>query len=108
MILKMFTVYDAKTEAYLSPFFMRSKGEAMRSFEEAANDVNHAFFKHASDYTLFEIGQFDDNNCTIETHSAVIPLGLALEFKRQQPLPLDQLNLDAPFAQPNSGEKPNA
>lgn len=105
MLLKIFTVYDSKTEAYLPPFFLRSTGEACRSFEEACNDPNHPFYKHSPDYTLFELGVFDDNACTIDSYTALKSLGLAIEFKRQAELPLE--NKDGPFELPlnsNSGD----
>lgn len=90
MILKMFTVYDSKTEAYLPPIYHRSRGEALRAFEATTNMDDHQFNKYPADFTLFEIGEFDDSTCTIETLSAHINLGKALEFlKFQEPLPFD-------------------
>jgi hypothetical protein len=62
MITQMFSVYDAAVKAYLPPFGCRSKGEAIRSFGEAANKEDHQFKKHASDYTLFYLGDFDDGS----------------------------------------------
>lgn len=108
MILKIFTVYDSKAEAYLKPFFLRSTGEAIRAFEENCNDINANFFKYPSDYTLFEIGSYNDNTTEIVTLTAIKSLGLAHEYKRQQPLPLD--DPQAPFAlpvNPNGEPKPN-
>ena len=37
MLLHLFTVHDAKVEAYMAPFFMRSKGEAIRSMSDTAH-----------------------------------------------------------------------
>ena len=88
MMLKIFTVYDTKVGAYLNPFFLRSTAEAIRSFEQICNEENHQFYKHPSDFTLFEIGTFDDTTCKIHTHAALQSLGIAQEFKRQQQLPL--------------------
>lgn len=81
MILKIFTVYDAKSEAYLTPFFALANGQAIRSFEDSANEVGHAFNKHASDFTLFVIGEYDDAHAKITPYSSIINLGLAAEFK---------------------------
>lgn len=85
MNLKVFTMYDSKAEAYLQPFFMVNAGMAIRALTEVINDVNHTFCKHAADYTLFEIGTFDDSTSEITMHKAKINLGLALEMKRQDP-----------------------
>ena len=59
-MMKCFTVYDSKAEAFLQPFFMQSKGAAIRGFTELVNDKNHSFGKYPGDYTLFELGSFDE------------------------------------------------
>lgn len=64
MIMHVFSVYDAAVSAYLPPFFCRSRGEAVRSFTEACNNREHQFWKHAGDYHLFRLGEFDDANGT--------------------------------------------
>lgn len=79
MILKVFAIYDSKAEAYLPPFFCSSKGVAIRMFSDAASDGTHNFCKHSSDYTLFELGSFDDNSALFLMHPAPVPLGTALE-----------------------------
>lgn len=60
MISKVFVIYDSKAEAYLPPFFMKSKGEAIRAVTAVANDGSSNFSKYAADFTLFELGTFDD------------------------------------------------
>ena len=80
MIYKIFTVYDDKAECYMSPFTMQSTGAATRAFEDTVNDSNSAFNKHPSDYTLFEIGTFDDQNCTFTMYDAKTSLGSANEY----------------------------
>lgn len=82
MIRKVFSVYDSKVEAFLQPFFMHTKGEAIRGFTEIVNDPNHQFSKYPADYTLFELGNYDDSNGSIVTFPTPVSLGLALEFVR--------------------------
>lgn len=82
MKLKIFTAYDSKVEAYLQPFFMRSTGEAIRAWTELANNSEHLFSKHPADYTLYEIGEYDDTTGHVVPHQAFKNLGTALEFKR--------------------------
>lgn len=60
MILHVYSVYDHAVSAFMTPFFARARGEAMRSFSEACNNGEHQFAKHASDYTLFALGEWDD------------------------------------------------
>jgi len=80
MILKMFTVYDSKLEAYLQPFYMATAGLAVRAFADIVADKTHAFSKHPADYTLFEIGSYDDRTGLIVQLPAHKNLGTALEY----------------------------
>ena len=80
MILHMFTVYDSKAEAFLQPFFSQSRGTAIRSFSEAANDEKHQFHRHAGDFTLFELGEFDQLTADVKQLQAPVKLGTALEY----------------------------
>lgn len=80
-MLQIFTVYDSKAEAYLQPFYSRSKGESLRSFHEACNDPNHAFFKHAGDFTLFHLGEWNELEGKFVSLSAPVSMGCAIEFK---------------------------
>lgn len=81
MKLKMFCIYDSKVEAYNTPFFQRSTGEALRSFEDAANQ-QEGMKSHAEDYTLFELGEWDDGTAELVMLSTPRPLGKAIEFLR--------------------------
>lgn len=81
MKLKMYSVYDCKVEAYLQPFFMRSKGEALRAWGQTVNDEQTQFCRHPADFTLFEIGEFEENSCKFKIYESKIALGTALEFK---------------------------
>jgi hypothetical protein len=92
MVLKVFSVYDSKVEAYLQPFYMRSKGEALRAFGEVVNSQDHLFSRHPADYTLFEIGEFDEGKGDFTMHTHKTPLGTALEHKSK---PTTQLPLTA-------------
>ncbi len=84
MILKIYSVYDSKAEAFLPPFFQATKAMAIRIFENVANDPKHQFGANPADYTLFEIGQFDDESAKIEAHKTPHNIGLAIEFKTLQ------------------------
>ena len=80
MILKIFTVYDSKADAYQVPFFHQSTGTAKRAFQELVNDGKSEFFKNPEDYTLFEIGSWGDSNADIVPYAAPKSLGLAIDF----------------------------
>lgn len=83
-MLKMFTIYDSKVEAWLPPFCARSVGEALRSFEDAANEPKSNICRYPDCFTLFELGSFDDDKGHIELLEAKRSLGVAVEFKADQ------------------------
>ncbi len=60
MVHRLFTIFDDKAEAYLPPFVLPGKGMAMRIFGDCVNSKDHQFGAHPQDYTLFDIGSFDD------------------------------------------------
>lgn len=64
MITHIFSVYDKAVNAYIQPFYARSKGEAIRSFTEAANDPQSNICKYATDMHLMYLGEFDDASGT--------------------------------------------
>lgn len=92
MKIKMFTVYDIKAQAYLPPFYMQSTGQAMRVFEDTANDKDHQFGKHPEDYVLYEVGTFDDQDCSFELNKTPITLSKAIELiAAPEPVNTDEL-----------------
>lgn len=78
--MKIFTVYDSKAQAYLTPFFCVNQGVALRSFTTAANDQGHDFNRYAADYTLFMIGEWTADQGHINVYESKINLGMASEF----------------------------
>ena len=95
----MFTVYDSKAETFMPPFFVPSKGLAIRAFEDCVNSNDHHFGKHPADYTLFYLGEFNSDNAAFscETKQSV---GNGVEFLN--PLKPTETNPDA-----NSSRSPN-
>lgn len=58
---KIYSVYDAKAVAYIQPFFAPTDGIALRMFGQAASDENHQFARWEEDYTLYRVGEFNDD-----------------------------------------------
>lgn len=65
MIYKIFSVWDAKTEAYMQPFFSPTIGSGIRAFTDASQDPGSLLAKHPGDFSLHCIGQFDDGTGTL-------------------------------------------
>lgn len=59
MNVQIFSIYDSKAEAFLPPFYMRNKGEALRAFESTVKDKenkNNQIAAYPADYSLVLIG----------------------------------------------------
>lgn len=82
----LFTVHDVKAGTYLPPFFVPARGLATRAFTDCINSKEHQFGKHPHDYTLFYLGEFDEETAEF----ALVPpqsMGNGVEFIETQPSP---------------------
>jgi len=82
--MKIYTVYDSAVQAYDKPFALRNKGEALRSWQEVANDKNTTICKRPTEFTLFEIADWDDLTGQISLYETKMSLGLAADFQKPQ------------------------
>lgn len=80
MLHKIFAVYDSKTGAYCAPFFLKARGEALRSFIDTAQGNDTLISKHPEDFTLFELGEYDDLTASFKIHPSPVSLGVAVEL----------------------------
>lgn len=72
MLLKMYAVFDVKVNAYDAPFVARTDGEAIRFLERLVNGREHRFSGSPHDFTLFEIGTYDDTSAVLDRFTAPI------------------------------------
>lgn len=79
--MKMYTVHDAAAKAYLPPFTTPSERDALASFKQASEDTNSNICKFSSDFTLIEIGEFDERTNVLTAHKAPITIINAAKFK---------------------------
>lgn len=79
-MLRAFTVYDSKAEAYKEPVFLQTKGLFLRAVVDAAQKEGHDFNRYAEDYHLFEIGTWDEQKGIMKMHEVRETLGCVLEF----------------------------
>ena len=61
MKMHILSVYDKATAAYLQPIFTNSKGSVLRQLTDLVKDSSHPFGQHPEDYTLYDLGFWDDN-----------------------------------------------
>lgn len=68
MIMKMYSVFDSKLAVFGRPWFSQRDAAAIREFSDAVNDgsnPNNQWFRHPEDFSLFSIGEFDDENAEL-------------------------------------------
>lgn len=84
MKIKIYSIYDSKAQAFNSPFYARSKGEAIRNFQHMANEdkPDNMVWHYPEDYSLFELGDFDSEKGLLIPYKDSVALGKAIEFRR--------------------------
>lgn len=80
MDLGMYSVRDAKAEAFHTPFFSPNHATAIRSFEAATKEEGHEFNAHAEDYSLWHVGGFNSEDGILIAVPPVA-IGQARDFK---------------------------
>jgi len=87
MKLTLCSVKDRAADAFGRPMFVRSIGEAIRSFSDEVNRAaeDNQLFNHSDDFDLFELGEFDDNTGTLVTHEQpkLVSLGKQVKIEKQ-------------------------
>lgn len=78
----IYSVHDSKSEAYLNPFYSRTKAEAIRAFQTECNNETSPFYLYPTDFTLYELGEFDELSASIVTHEKPVHLSHASEFSK--------------------------
>lgn len=78
--LMAYSVYDSKTMVFQTPWFMLSRGAALRGFADLVNDERSSVNKHPEDYSLFEIGKWKDDTGEFVPMTPV-NLGVAASYK---------------------------
>lgn len=76
---KVFSVFDVKSELFSPPFYMTSRGEAVRAFKDLANDANTTVGRHPSDFKLVYLGLFDEETGQFE-NAQQESLGFAIDY----------------------------
>jgi len=64
--MKIYTIYDSKADAHTQPFFAQDAAVATRMFERAAMNKDHTMHTHPFDFTLFELGDWNEKTAVIK------------------------------------------
>lgn len=86
MILLGYSILDNKTGHFSVPFFFNHRGHAIRAAIELAGDNTTTVGRHPADFTLCEVGVFDDQTGRF-TSEDVVHLGTILSLAPPRALP---------------------
>lgn len=78
---KLYVVYDSKSETYTNPTVNPARGQAIRSFSDAVNGGQGVIADHPADFTLFEIGEYDNQTGTVVIYDAKVTVANGLDLK---------------------------
>ena len=92
---KIFTVYDSKAGYYFAPLFYTTSGEAIRAFSDVVNDSDHLIGKNPTDFTLFDLGGFDEFSGVFSLNVAPVSIGSGVEFLKSNPVNANRDRFDA-------------
>lgn len=73
-MMKIITVRDKAVEAYGTPFFTKTIGQAIRSFRDELARDESPMGQHPEDYDLYFIGDYEEESGAI---TAMKPLVIA-------------------------------
>lgn len=82
MILQVYAIYDSKAKAFTQPFYAPNRDLACRYFANGANDPNLQLCKNSEDFTLFYIGEWNDEDSSFKVILTPDPVGIASNFKK--------------------------
>jgi len=90
MRLQIFTIFDAKAEAFLRPFCLPTVAHARRELAEVMQQPTGPFVDYPEDFTLFHVGEFDDETGEVqplikqESHGNLLLIKNELKLRRQK------------------------
>lgn len=83
MVLKVFSIHDSKAEAFMAPFTATTNGMAIRMVMNLLSDPNSQASKYPGDFSLFMLGEFDDNTGRLKV-TTPSSLGLLTEWTNKE------------------------
>lgn len=80
MLVKVFSIRDSKAEVFNSPFFLPTRAMAIRTFAAETSNSESMISKYPSDFALYEIGSYDDQQGRLEPYDVPVLVNVATDF----------------------------
>jgi len=76
-LLQLYSIYDKKAGSYSAPFTSKHIAEAIRGITMLLTEGKTTFAQFPADYTLIQVGSFDEASGKLENTIGAVPLELA-------------------------------
>lgn len=80
MIKLIYSVFDKVALVYGNPFISVSKGVAIRDFANASKDPASGINRNPLDFSLMDLGTFDDSTGIITAHTQPTVVAQAIDY----------------------------
>lgn len=84
MTQKLFSIFDSASNSYDVPRAFISRGVALRSLMDAMTEPNTPFYKHPQHFSMFYLGEFDQETARITLLPAPELVANLWELKEQE------------------------
>lgn len=75
--VNIYSIYDAKANAYMEPWFLPTEPMAIRAFTDVARDEATPIGTHPEDYHLVQVGTWNPKKGTIVSGDAPLTIATA-------------------------------
>lgn len=77
----VYSIYDSAAKAFTTPFFLPTDGMAIRAFQGNVNSKeDNNISLHPDQFTLYKIGEWDDQRGHVEALDKIVSLGVGITF----------------------------
>lgn len=81
MKLEIFAVKDRAIDAFMTPWFAQTVGQAIRMFQDEINNQQGQMHKHQDDYDLWHIGTWTDNGALQQLEGGIKQIAIGKQLK---------------------------
>lgn len=74
--------YDKKAAAHMTPFFVANTQLGLRAFSNAASNIESPVCRNPEDFSLWMLGEFDDDSGLIKAAEKPIHIAEAINLKK--------------------------
>lgn len=86
MQVKVFSLYDSKAKNFGPPFYMQTRGMAVRALSDLVQDNNSMVARHPEDFVLYQVGEYDDATAEFINKNPHELISMASDFKKTNPI----------------------